>query len=871
MPNFKKIVSAICAAAMIATTTVIPAMAAKTEVLNVDYTAADADTSAWTLGANTTVSADSENGLTLDKTSKDNTASSSMSLDTEITTSALIEYEVQMYCNGDGTNTLSIGPNSGSSIVQFKLNKYAATGSLNGNELSSLPTSSRTSNNRWSAWYTVKHLVNMSKKTVTTTLVSGGTEYYNRTDEFVTAEANAIAYIGVSLAKYNAVSFKNLKISTIELPTIETEDIKRIIPGETLNVATVSNAVSKSVSVSDTENFTCAVDEETGVVSVTALNSVEDGKQVTVTVTATADVTDSVSITLTAGKEQYFANALANTVDILTGNTNLTASGTEFKATGNFTLPVENDGATISWASSDSSLISLNEANAVVYPKSASKVTLTATVDYNGATAHKDFVVDLTDYNALALSVVAAEIANKTVKYAADTKGDIYSLTLADGAIVENDLLLPSVASVTVDSNRYTVNVAWSVADNNYLTSEGVISVEDKNKHTVALTKTVSYLMNGTVVATDSVTYNVDVQFVPDTLKQTITDLVNTKNSGITEESAKFNLDTYLRAFVYNYQVKFDTALASNFDSVPTSINTAGILGTTLPLTGAFGSQFVWESSDSSILNVTPSTGAIVVSLPSSAKNVSLTAKVQSGTAETQVKTVSVAVSGTGIGGGNSNYGGNTRPSVSGSIAGGNVTPVTPSNPSTNVTNPNPSGFTDLDSVQWAVTAINNLYVNNIIEGKTATEFYPNDNITRAEFATILVKAFNIPLVSVDSPTFYDVPTSHWASKYIETAAAMGIVEGYDDGSFEPNTNVTRQDMAIMVKRAAEATGYTFAEKVEATTFTDEATIAAYAKSAVLELQKAGVVNGVEGGAYAPLATSTRAQACQIIYNVFNK
>ncbi|MCD8390612.1 MAG: S-layer homology domain-containing protein, partial [Firmicutes bacterium] len=153
--------------------------------------------------------------------------------------------------------------------------------------------------------------------------------------------------------------------------------------------------------------------------------------------------------------------------------------------------------------------------------------------------------------------------------------------------------------------------------------------------------------------------------------------------------------------------------------------------------------------------------------------------------------------------------------------------------------NPNPSGFTDLDDVSWALTAINNLYVNGVINGKTDTLFYPNDSIIRAEFAKMLVLAFNFDTVSADTATFTDVPVSNWASEYVEAAYGNGIITGFDDGSFEPNSEITRQDMAVMVYRAATSAGYSIEDKTDEVTFTDDSIIAAYSKDAVSSLQKA--------------------------------
>ena len=171
--------------------------------------------------------------------------------------------------------------------------------------------------------------------------------------------------------------------------------------------------------------------------------------------------------------------------------------------------------------------------------------------------------------------------------------------------------------------------------------------------------------------------------------------------------------------------------------------------------------------------------------------------------------------------------------------------------------------FTDIGNVEWAQQAI--LYLNDkkIISGDGNGKFRPNDNITREEFTKIVVVAFGIPS-SEQSAGFVDVADDNWAKDYINAAYKSGIVKGISDSEFGFGTNISRQDMALMVLRAAEKSGMTF-EAGEITTI-DADSVADYAKDSVGKMMKAGIINGFADNTFLPEANATRAQAAKIIY-----
>ena len=165
----------------------------------------------------------------------------------------------------------------------------------------------------------------------------------------------------------------------------------------------------------------------------------------------------------------------------------------------------------------------------------------------------------------------------------------------------------------------------------------------------------------------------------------------------------------------------------------------------------------------------------------------------------------------------------------------------------------------------WARPAVEYLYDLGIINGRTDSEFAPDENITRAEFIKILVCVKNVNLVSGPSE-FSDVAEDAWYAPYVNSAYANNITSGYDDGTFKPNKKITREDMATMIFRMA---GYQDTE--ETPSFNDANNISSYAKSAVAVLNEMGIVNGMDGNKFAPKNSATRAQAAQIIYNYLMK
>ena len=157
----------------------------------------------------------------------------------------------------------------------------------------------------------------------------------------------------------------------------------------------------------------------------------------------------------------------------------------------------------------------------------------------------------------------------------------------------------------------------------------------------------------------------------------------------------------------------------------------------------------------------------------------------------------------------------------------------------------------------WAGDDIKNLVVLGVISGYPDNSFRPDNNITRAEFTTILIKM--LELSSQDSKVFTDT-VDHWAQDAISIAAQHGIVSGYEDNTFGPDEPITREQMAVMIVRAAEL----MPEEGELD-FVDNDKISAWAMGSMVTAVKSEIINGYPDNTVRPQGLATRAEAVTVI------
>ena len=148
--------------------------------------------------------------------------------------------------------------------------------------------------------------------------------------------------------------------------------------------------------------------------------------------------------------------------------------------------------------------------------------------------------------------------------------------------------------------------------------------------------------------------------------------------------------------------------------------------------------------------------------------------------------------------------------------------------------------------------------------------YAPNSNISRAAFAKLLVKALDLK-ASDNVVKFNDIEEEKWYTQPVETAASLEIVKGYGDGDeFNPNGEITREAMAVMIVRALKQVDPDGDYTVDSLGFGDSDSISDWAKSEVGIASNKGLVTGVSSTEFAPKENATRAQAAVIIYRVLD-
>jgi len=175
-------------------------------------------------------------------------------------------------------------------------------------------------------------------------------------------------------------------------------------------------------------------------------------------------------------------------------------------------------------------------------------------------------------------------------------------------------------------------------------------------------------------------------------------------------------------------------------------------------------------------------------------------------------------------------------------------------------------GFSDITNVQWASNAILTLCNKGIINGYEDNTFKPNTNITREEFVKIVISAFGYENATDTGNTFVDLSSANWAYPYIVTAVNNGIINGVSDTQFGMGKKITRQEMAVILYRAVINKGYDISGDAK-TSFTDLDNISAWAVDAVENMARGGVISGFTDGSFKPAENSTRAQAAVMVYN----
>ena len=200
---------------------------------------------------------------------------------------------------------------------------------------------------------------------------------------------------------------------------------------------------------------------------------------------------------------------------------------------------------------------------------------------------------------------------------------------------------------------------------------------------------------------------------------------------------------------------------------------------------------------------------------------------------------------------------------ISGGIPGGTVTaPTVTPEPQTPTAT---SKYSDVAKSHWANEAVEALSDKGIINGFDDGTFAPNSSVKREEFAKMIAIVGGYDTDTDVESVFSDAPQDAWYVPFINAVYENGVVSGIGDGKFGVGMNITRQDMCVMMYNVLKS--LTTLPEAKDNSFKDGEDIADYAEEAINVLSAAGVINGDDDGNCNPKSSATRAEAAQMLYN----
>jgi hypothetical protein len=179
--------------------------------------------------------------------------------------------------------------------------------------------------------------------------------------------------------------------------------------------------------------------------------------------------------------------------------------------------------------------------------------------------------------------------------------------------------------------------------------------------------------------------------------------------------------------------------------------------------------------------------------------------------------------------------------------------------------------FEDIGNISWAKDAIKDLAGRGVIKGKSIGKFAPGDSITRAEFISIIIRAYNLSRTATGS--FADVTPNDWFYNDVLTAKMLGIASGKGNNYFYPNQPITREEMAVIIARTQTIVNKplpSFDSSI-LDKYTDSGHISSYAVSSIASLNGEKIMNGKSDLLIAPKDYATRAEVAVMIYKVLNR
>lgn len=173
------------------------------------------------------------------------------------------------------------------------------------------------------------------------------------------------------------------------------------------------------------------------------------------------------------------------------------------------------------------------------------------------------------------------------------------------------------------------------------------------------------------------------------------------------------------------------------------------------------------------------------------------------------------------------------------------------------------TSYSDVDTSEWYHEAVDFVVENGYMQGYSSEIFGSDDTLTRAQMVQILYNMEGAPAVTGENG-YIDTRSGEWYAQAVLWATQMEIVNGFPDGSFRPDENLTREQMVTILYRYSKLKDYDLTES-SYSQFSDASAVAGYAEAAMGWAVGKGIIEGMEDGTLCPVCQSTRAQVATVI------
>lgn len=171
--------------------------------------------------------------------------------------------------------------------------------------------------------------------------------------------------------------------------------------------------------------------------------------------------------------------------------------------------------------------------------------------------------------------------------------------------------------------------------------------------------------------------------------------------------------------------------------------------------------------------------------------------------------------------------------------------------------------FIDVHPGDWFYDPVCFVYENGLMTGTSATTFEPNTSLSRAMLVAVLHRLEGSPQASVCD--FTDVAEGDWYAQAVNWAASVGVVNGFDDGTFQPNAAITREQMAAILRNYAAYKGLDVTAADDLANYSDASSVSDWAKESIQWAVGSGLLGGYEDSTLRPQGTTTRAEVASVL------